>query len=380
MVFIIDISGRVIRYDISLYVNIIKEKSDEEIRLLVADAPKLDSNVVSMLHLIPSRLRGSNNRFVRIGKAIEVFLNYIYILFLCIAKRPSVLHFQWFPFLDYCAIEKYFVSFVKLLLPKSKLILTIHNLYPHDMTSTNQGNYRQRFNKVTKYLNGFIVHIDNSKEELVRDFGIQPQKISVIPHGVFEPDYVPKNRRNLRGHHIIMYGNNTPYKGVDVLLDALQLLPKELKEDVKVTIAGKGPEDYLALLRTKAEGLNVNFMPYFIPDDQLYSMIDEADYIALPYRKISQSGVLLLALFFEKPLLVSNIPSFVETLKGFTSEMFFESENPKSMMNLLERHLSGSIDLKKQLDAITNLRELYSWRNSAKQTLALYKKVDNESA
>lgn len=378
MIFIIDISGRVIRYDISLYENIIKEKTDENIRLFVADAPKLDSNVVSMLRLIPTKYRGSNNRFIRIGKAIEVFLNYIYILILCIIKRPSVLHFQWFPFLDYCSIEKFYLTFVKLLLPNTKLILTIHNLYPHDMTLANQDNYRRRFNKVDKYLNAFVVHIDNSKEELVRDFGIQPQKIFVIPHGAFEPDYVPKNRRILKGHHIIMFGNNTPYKGVDVLLDALQLLPKELKDDVKVTIAGKGPEDYLVELRTKAEGLNVNFMPYFIPDDQLYSMIDEADYIALPYRKISQSGVLLLALFFEKPLLVSNIPSFVETLKGFTSEMFFESENPNSMMNLLERHFSGRIYLKKQLDTITNLRELYSWRNSARQTLDLYKKVDND--
>ena len=375
MVFIIDISGRVIRYDISLYENILKEKPDEDIRLIAADAPKLDGNVMSMLHLIPAKYRGSKNKFIKVGKAVEVFFNYLYILFLCFAKRPAVLHFQWFPFLDYCTIEKYFVSLVKIFLPNIKLILTVHNLYPHDMPLPKREKYRQRFNILAKYLNYLIVHIDNSKEELVRDFGIQPQKIVVIPHGVFEPDYKPKKKGNLSGQHIIMFGNETPYKGVDILLDALQLLPKEKKETVKVTIAGKGPEDYLIELRKKAEGLNVVFMPYFIPDDQLYSMIDDADYIALPYRRISQSGVLLLSLYFEKPLLISNIPSFVETLRGFTSDMFFESETPTSMRDLMLRHFTGKVDLKKQLNIITNLKEAYSWRNSAKQTLALYKKA-----
>ena len=103
-------------------------------------------------------------------------------------------------------------------------------------------------------------------------------------------------------------------------------------------------------------------------------MIESSDFIALPYREISQSGVLLLALYFRKPLLISNLPSFSETLKGFTSDMFFETGDSKSMSELIIRMLSGEVDTQKELKVIESLNEEYSWENSARKTLDVYRK------
>lgn len=377
MIFIVDVSGRVVEYDIGLFDAISKVKKDEDIRLLIADAPKINSNVIRMLRLIPTRFKSSENKVKRIGKAVETLLNYIYIGVLCLLKRPSVIHFQWFPFLEFCSIDNYFVSFIKVLRPNIKIVLTVHNIYPHEMSPARQEKYRRRFMKLAFNIEHFIVHVENSKEQMITEYGINQDRISVIPHGVFAPNYKPTSSVHSNNHHIIMYGNLTPYKGADILMEALQLLPEDEKSKVKLTIAGRMTDEYLLELKSKSEGINVNYIPSFIPDGQLYKLIDESDIIALPYRKISQSGVLLLALFFEKPLLLSNLPSFVETLKGFTADMFFDSNNPSSLRDLMMRHFLGQIDVNKQLDIIAKLKDLYSWHNSAKQTLALYKKIDN---
>ena len=140
-------------------------------------------------------------------------------------------------------------------------------------------------------------------------------------------------------------------------------------------MAGKTSESYLTKLQEKAKGVDVEFKPTYIPDQELYQMIDNADYIALPYREISQSGVLLLALYFRKPLLVSDLPSFKETLKGFTPDMFFEADNALAMRDLIVRMITGEIDTKKELQIIDTLNAEYSWENSASKTLAIYKQL-----
>lgn len=240
------------------------------------------------------------------------------------------------------------------------------------MSDIKREHYHDRFIKADKYIDKYIVHVDSSKKDLENDLGISPAKIAVIPHGIFTPSYVPNKQKEHMGRHIIMYGNNTPYKGTDLLLDALQELSEDVRDKVTVTIAGKTSETYYNELKTNTNRANVNIIPKFIPDQQLFDLINDADYIALPYRKILQSGVLLLALYFRKPLFVADLPSFKETLKGFTDGTFFEADNALSLAQLTERHLRGEIDEEKQLKIIDGLVDLYSWEKSAQMTKSLY--------
>jgi len=316
-VYILDITGRVVDYDIGLFDAIVNQAPDIDVKLIISDAPKAP-NRVCLLSLIPAKFKSSNSKIKRAVKAVETVLNYIYILFLSLFERPSVLHFQWFTFMEFCSLDNYYISLLKFLLPNVRIVLTVHNLYPHDMSNKDLKKYESRFEKMCKHIDHFIVHVESTKNDLVKIYSLEPNQISVIPHGVFAPAYEPVTGKLHNGHHIIMYGNITTYKGADVLLDALNLLPEDVKKGIKVTVAGRIAEDYLKELQKKVDGVDVCFIPSFIPEEQLYRLIDDADYIALPYREISQSGVLLLALFFKKLLLISDLPSFIETLKGFS--------------------------------------------------------------
>ena len=50
----------------------------------------------------------------------------------------------------------------------------------------------------------------------------------------------------------------------------------------------------------------------FIPDDEVSTFYAAADVVVLPYRRIYQSGVVLLAMSYGKAVLVSDLPGMTE--------------------------------------------------------------------
>lgn len=372
----LDISGRVINYDSALCEHLSSSTPDE----LYYSTPfqekgQFSFKTINLLSLIPLKYQNSDASWKRFVKALEGLLNYLYIGIWLLIKKFGVLHFQWLPFLEVVGIEYYILKLYRLLSPHTKFILTIHNLYPHDMSEASKVSYNSRFRKVATLFDKFIVHTNISKLDVLREFGIQEEKIEVVHHGVFVPkDFTPTNKGiGADGRwNIIMYGNQSEYKGTDVFVKALSLLPLSLQSRVRATICGKISPDFLHELKEIETHIPISWMPSFIEDEELYRMIDNSDMIVLPYRVISQSGVLLLALNFRRVIVTSDLPSFRETLYPFPSEQFFENENPQSLAKLICKYVNGEIDVANYIDEIERLNKIYSWEEAAKNTYRIY--------
>lgn len=380
---IVDISGKVLNYDYALCEAMAADGYGEIEVVLAAhvhDKQKYRGERLKLLSLVPSSQQSGSGKVKRVVKAFEGLINYSILLIYVLIKRPAVIHFQWFPFLEFSSIEVPYVRLLKCLLPKTKIVQTIHNVFPHAMMGqeAKRGKYRNRMLSMDKNIDHYIVHTESTENEVEMLFNIDKNRITVIPHGIFKPDYelgLHEFSAENEKKTIIFYGVNRRNKGADILIDAVRQLPDEYKKQVRALIAGKTSKEYLNELQAKVGDAEVEFRQTFIPDNDLYELINNADFIALPYREISQSGVLLLALYFRKPLLISDLPSFRETLKGFTPDMFFETGDNKSMCDLIMRMLNGKIDTQKQLKVIESLNEEYSWENSAKKTLDIYNKL-----
>lgn len=374
-VLIVDISGKVLNYDYALCTTLQEENSSKVVLAAhLHDKSKYSGNRIKLLSLVPTAYQKDSGKGKRLLKAIEGLLNYIIIIFYVLLKQPAIIHFQWFPFMEFSSIEVPIVKTIRFLSRNIRIILTIHNVFPHDKNEIQRSKYKQRFMKMDTIMDHYIVHTESTACEVQNIYGIKKERLSIVPHGIFKPDYQLKNssKPSEAKKTIIFYGVNRRNKGGDILIDAIKQLPENYLKRVKVLMAGKTNNSYLKELQEKSQGIDIVFKPTFIPDQDLYQMIDNADFIALPYREISQSGVLLLSLYFCKPLLISNLPSFRETLKGFTTEMFFETGNATSMRDLIVRMLNGNIDIKRELQIIEDLNSEYSWKNSATKTISIY--------
>lgn len=374
----VDISGRSPVYDIPLCEALHKVLSPEHhLKLLAPNInPKdVDFDCGRLFNGLPHRLRKSKRKPFRAIKALTVALNYIGLIAHVALKKPDILHFQWLPLVEISTVERLFLKILRFVAPKTRFLLTIHNIYPHDSSEGYKQVYRERFSKVSPFFDKFIVHLETTKNGFCSAFGISAERVKVIHHGVLKPkghDSVRSKRGNVL--RLIMYGNQSTYKGTDVFVNAMTLLPQEYKDKVHAMVVGKTYSDYLKELKEKKENANIEFIPEFVSDEDLYKYIADSDIIVLPYREISQSGVLLLALSTKRLIITSDIPSFKETLVGMGEDTFFESGNAASLSKLIVKYAGGLVDEKKQLDIIESLEVKYSWENIAET----YKSFINE--
>lgn len=385
-VFMLDISGKVTKYTFWVANAIYDQLSEDDEIIVYASMYSFEEEDYGhfsrglkyrkLLNLIPFKYKRSFSLIKRLFKAVESLFNYIYILSTVSMKRPDVLHAQYIPFADFISIEYYIYKFLRYLSPKTKLVLTIHDVLPHDLKPENKESYCSRYAKVASVFDYYMVHTESCKKDAINYINLPENRIKIAYHPIFKSVYVEPKDTPIDINSkikIILFGLLTPYKGVDVLVDAVNFLSEDVKDRYQITIAGTIHPDYLSDLEKRSVGSPIKWIPYFLPEKELDELINDSNIIILPYRSISQSGVLLLSLYFKKLIITSDLPSFLESLDGYEREWFFESENPKSLSELLENIAKGRINVKKQQCVINKLNEKYSLEDFAKRTICVYR-------
>lgn len=128
------------------------------------------------------------------------------------------------------------------------------------------------------------------------------------------------------GKIILFFGFIRKYKGLDLLLESMQILQqpnlKPQTSNLKLLIAGEFYEDEKQY-HEQIERLDIKdqliLKTDFIPDSEVQYYLCAADAVIQPYRNATQSGVTPLAYYFEKPMVVTNVgglPSLVPDEKA----------------------------------------------------------------
>ena len=107
------------------------------------------------------------------------------------------------------------------------------------------------------------------------------------------------------------------------------------------------------------------------------SYYSASDVVVLPYRKIYQSGVLMMSLCYKKPVIVSNLPSFKEIVDDKKTALFFKSEDSNSL-SLTVNDLINNEDLMSDINknAYKLMLEKFNWTQIGKLTSDAYNKID----
>jgi beta-1,4-mannosyltransferase len=209
-----------------------------------------------------------------------------------------------------------------------RVIWTVHNLQAHD------GTHRPRLERaywraLTKRLDGFIALSASGVERVRERFpALRDTPAFVVPHGHLRdvyPDSIGRDeaRRALALAHgtrvVAFVGQIRAYKNAPQLVRAFRALDDT---SCRLVVAGRAKPAALAdELRTLAAGDDrIRIMPDFVPDDRLQHVLRAADLVALPYRDIFNSGAALLALSFDRPVLVPAIGAMPELAQTFGDE------------------------------------------------------------
>jgi glycosyltransferase involved in cell wall biosynthesis len=168
-----------------------------------------------------------------------------------------------------------------------------------------------------------IVMAATAAEILKRHYGVAPDQISVIPHGV--PDRPQRDTDDLKprfgwqGRKVLMtFGLIAPNKGIRHMIEAMPAIverhPEVLYEVVGAThpnlVRNEG-ERHRAMLIDLARKLgvedHVRFVDRFVEQDELLDMLQAADIYVTPYLNMAQvtSGTLAYAVAVGKPVIAT---------------------------------------------------------------------------
>jgi glycosyltransferase involved in cell wall biosynthesis len=137
--------------------------------------------------------------------------------------------------------------------------------------------------------------------------------------------------------YVLLFGKISPYKGIEVLIDAARIVKKSLVNNNKfnVLIAGEGDFSYFEKLLSKEDYEYIHILNKWIPSSEIPILFRRAKLLVLPYTDASQSGVISLAYTFSKPVIVSNVGSITEYIEHNETGFIFEAFNSTQLANYL---------------------------------------------
>lgn len=250
--------------------------------------------------------------------------------------------------------------------------LTVHNILPHDKHTPWM---RRLYWLIYRLPHLLLVHTAQTAIDLQRDFGIAAAKVAQVEHGsndaVLPSTLTAEQARRALGFKndnsvLLFFGGVAPYKGLDLLLDAIDNLPH-----VNLLVAGRCPNtsygnDMRARLQTLVGAQRAVWQEGFLTEAQISDVFVCAEAVVLPYRHIDQSGVLLLAVTLGVPVIVTDVgglKAFVTPETGVIVSQATGAAVFEGVSDFLRRRAHFS------RDAIERLGQSYAWKNTIKPLL-----------
>lgn len=213
---------------------------------------------------------------------------------------------------------------------------------------------------------GHIIALTSAmKEDLCRNWGVEPSKVSVVPNGVPVVDMVPSREYRVDPPVVLCVARLTPQKDVETLLRAISIVTRDVR--VKVKVAGDGPKmgDLTALRDELGLRGTVEFLGSVQDVGELYR---QASVVVLTSRYEGFPNVLIEALAYGVPVVSTDCPTGPgEIITDENVGGLVEVGNPESVAEGIQRVLSSRFT---KADLISKAEE-FSEERLQKRVLAI---------
>jgi glycosyltransferase involved in cell wall biosynthesis len=317
----------------------------------------------------------------RVLKLLEGTINLCVLTVRFIISPPDLIHVQYLSMLrTWLPLDLWFVELCRW--RGVKIVLTVHDLLPHDTGER----FHAKFDALYRSVDEIICHSDAVRAMLAAEFLVASEKISVIPHGPFfydlpagdDAEFMRSFSLDPQEKIILWQGIIFPYKGLDLLLRAWQLVEAK-QNDASLVIAGTGSPELLQEIRAQVDTLRLEQVKLhlrFISSEELVALYRAADVVVYPYRAITTSGALATGLALGKAIVASDLAVFRELLTDRESALLVAPEECEALAAALIELIEDTA-LRERLEGNVHAMNFgdESWRAIARKTVAVYERV-----
>jgi glycosyltransferase involved in cell wall biosynthesis len=333
--------------------------------ILFPGTTQFDHSNVFIKKVENERVINSINPFTWIKAAIKIR-----------KEKPDLIVFNWWhPFFSFCHFT---ISFLIKKGFRNKILFITENFVSHeghliDKLLTRIG---------LKNASAFLTLSDKVEKEL-RSSGYQ-EKIYRSELPIFEfykSDISLENTKERLGYSpenkiLLFFGYVRKYKGLDLLIDAIPDIIKEIPE-IRLLIVGEfydDPSTYFKRIKELGVSDYVKLVNKFIPNEEVGKYYQASDLNVLPYRSATQSGILNVSYGFLKPVLVTNIEGLSEFVKDGKTGIIIESISPAAIV----KGVKDFFKLNEQIDFQGNIKD-YIKENKFEKLPELFQQIIEDS-
>lgn len=270
------------------------------------------------------------------------------------SEKPDLIIFDWWhPYFAFCHF--FIISFINKKL-KNRILFITENYISHeghfiDRWLTRIGLHHAKY---------FIALSQKVEDELKQNFKnkkIYRSELPIYDHlsGNAEDINSLKRKFSIADDEkvLLFFGYIRKYKGLDILLEALNILKSE-SQKIKLIVAGEFYDDkefYSELIQKYDLENHVIMQNEYIPNEKVKEYFLVSDVVVLPYRSATQSGILNLAYGFRKPVIVTKVGGLAEFVIDQFTGLVVDEPKADSLANAIKKffEIENKIDFSKNI-------------------------------
>ena len=276
---------------------------------------------------------------------------------------PDLLILQWW--VPYWTPTLAAVSFLVKTFTPIRVLYICHNIMPHDGGGIFD---RSLARFVLRHGDRFIVHSERDLKKLRSLLpGARVRKAFLPSCSVFNTASLSgeeaKGELGLRGRTILFFGFVRPYKGLEVLLQALPEVVERV--GAHLLIVGEFWTDesyYTSLIRNLGLEGDVTIVNRYVPNEKVGLYFVASDVVVLPYVEATQSAVVPIAYSFHKPVITTDVGGLAEVVKDGVTGLIVPPRDIAALARAMIRYFEEDLGSR----FIPNIRdqmaeETFSW-------------------
>jgi glycosyltransferase involved in cell wall biosynthesis len=320
-------------------------------RLVNALAERHEVSAILIRQMMPARLYPGGSRVgqpltsfqyppaTRVFDGIDWYwgLSIVRALRLLRAERPRVLVLQWW---TGTVLHSYLLLALVARLTGIRLVMEFHEVLDTGEQNIPLARWYVGLCAplLTRLAQGFIVHNEFDRAALAQRYPIHGRPVTLVPHGPYDQYTGPKTARDKASDdgvcELLYFGVIRPFKGVEDIVSALELMTDEEVGRFRLTVVGETWEGWtVPAERIAASPVRdrITFVNRYVADDEVAGFFGAADAVVLPYHRSSSSGPLHLAMASGLPVVVGAVGGLVEAASGYEGALLVPPRDPEAL-------------------------------------------------
>ena len=217
---------------------------------------------------------------------------------------------------------------------KAKTYQVLHDVIPHEGDS--QEKMVHLMNRMVCALADAIV-LRNTKyiAQLSQSYGLPPEKIKYLELWRKYPAYTAP----VHSGRILFFGRINPYKGIDNLLAIAKKCP-----GVQIDVVGKASPQMKSAVEQLSALPNVKLKTGYVSNSEMKAAFVQADWVIVPYSSASQSGVIIDAYKYSRPVVAFDVGAIAEQVENRKSGYLVPAGDPDAFADCLHQALAMPAD------------------------------------